>query len=76
MSQGRFYSLHTHIQIYSLHTNRLLDLVCGYILYDKSESENFQNKLEQEVQGLQALAFSVVTVNDKLRKPRFKIKQT
>ena len=39
------------------------------------ETETFQtrqNELKQEVQGLQALAFSVVAVNDEHTKPRFK----
>ena len=30
---------------------------------------------KQEVQGLQAFAFSVITVNDEHRKPEFKIKR-
>ena len=47
MSQGRPYSIYANIQIYSLYKSRLLDLVCGDILYDQPENENFKNKLEK-----------------------------
>ena len=34
--------------------------------------ERFEKEEEQEVQGLQAFAFYVITVNDEHTKPRFK----
>ena len=45
-------------------------------LPQRFEKKNLLMKvnIKQEVQGLQAFAFSVVTVNDEHKKPGFKIK--
>ena len=54
---------------------------CVTYFFEKNESlakkknkDEEKNKIKQEVQVLQAFAFSVVTVNDEHRKPGFKIK--
>ena len=46
-----------------------------FFCVDHLENNNLISfKVQQEVQGLQAFAFSVVTVNDEHRKPGFKVK--
>ena len=39
------------------------------------ENKAIVQEIRQEVQGLQAFAFSILTVNDEYTKPRFKRKR-
>ena len=56
--------------------NFFLDIVNTKMSDKISEGNKFHIcKYKQEVQGLQAFAFSVVTVNDEYRKPGFKAKR-
>ena len=41
---------------------------------NQHKKDNDKNSIQQEVPGLQAFTFSVVTVNDEHRKPRLGVK--